>query len=200
MAPRGETRGRMVSTAAELFRRQGYHGTGLNQILDESRAPRGSLYFHFPGGKQQLAIEAVSESGQAIGAGIDYLLETSVDVGEAIAGVVAFLAEDLRSSDFERGCPVGTVALDAASSSPSVRLACSDIFDQWLGHIQRKLQETGWTKRQAADEAMLVIAAIEGALLLARARRDTEPLDAVAKRLRSSLASPPPKRRNARHR
>jgi TetR/AcrR family transcriptional regulator, lmrAB and yxaGH operons repressor len=188
MAPRGESRRRLIRTAGELFRRQGYHGTGLNQVLAESGAPRGSLYFHFPGGKQQLAVEAVTKAGSAVGDGIEFLVHTSDDVGEAIERVIDYLAADLRNSNYEHGCPVGTVALDTASASEPVRLACNEMFDQWLDHIERGLGRAGWPRREAAEEALLVLSAIEGALLLARARRDTAPLHAVGTGLRETLS------------
>ena len=77
-----DTRERIIRTAAELFRRQGYDGTGLNQILDVSGAPRGSLYFHFPGGKRQLAVEAVAASGELLGKGMERSLDSTDDVAE----------------------------------------------------------------------------------------------------------------------
>lgn len=187
MAPRGETKRRMLETAAELFRRRGYHGTGLNQVLEESGAPRGSLYFHFPGGKQELAVSAVDVSGRAIGRGIEHLLESSDDAGEAIARVVQFVAADLRDSGWERGCPVGTVAMDASLTSEPVRETCGEILAEWVDVVQRRLVVTGCGEQVAREQALLAVSAIEGALMLAKAQRDTEPLEAVARRLRTSL-------------
>ena len=181
----------MVVAAGELFRRQGYNGTGLNQILEESGSPRGSLYFHFPDGKQPLASEAVRSAGAAVGDGIAHLLRSHEDVGEAVGRVVDYLAADLRESNYEHGCPVGTVALDTASSSEPVRLACNEMFDQWLDHIQRGLENAGWPPGEARDQALYVLSAIEGALLVARVRRDTGPLQAVGNRLRQTLSAPP---------
>jgi AcrR family transcriptional regulator len=191
MAQGGETKRRVRRTAAELFRRRGYHGTAINQILDQSGAPAGSLYFHFPGGKTELAIEAVAAAGGEIGRGIEHLLESSDDVAEAVGRVVDFLASDLRQSDYEHGCPVGSVALDVASTSEPIRVACRTIFDDWTGKIARRLRTAGWTRKAAVEEALVIVALIEGALLLARARRDVEPLKAVANHLRATLSSPP---------
>lgn len=200
MARRGKTKKQMIETAAELFRRHGYHGTGLNQILAESDAPRGSLYFHFPGGKQELAVSAVDASGRSIGLGIEHLLESTDDVGDAIARVVEFVAADLRTSDWERGCPVGTVAMDATLTSEPVRAICSEILGEWVGFVEHRLVATGWNAKEAREQALLAVSAIEGALLLARAQRSTEPLDAVAHRLRTSMSTSKqakaPKRRN----
>lgn len=178
----------MTQTAADLFRRRGYDGTGINLILRESGAPAGSLYFHFPGGKAELASEAVSAAGREIGRGIEYLLETSEDPAEAIGRVLDFLATDLRTSDFEHGCPVGTVALDVASEAEPVRLSCRAAFDEWAEIVATHLHAAGWDMASAQADALVVVALIEGALLLARARRDTEPLEAVARHVRRTLA------------
>jgi AcrR family transcriptional regulator len=187
MAPRGESKKRTLRTAAELFRRQGYNGTGLNQIVAESGAPKGSLYFHFPSGKSELAVEAVAGSGRAIGNAIGQILESSEDVAEAIGRVIDFIAADLRHSDYAHGCPVGSVAVDVASTSETIRTACREIFDEWQATVARRLQKAGWDEEAAAADALVVVSLLEGALVLARSRRDTAPFDAVARHVRSSL-------------
>ena len=179
----------MIRAAAGLFRRRGYDGTGLNEILERGGAPRGSLYFHFPGGKQELAAAAIVEAGATIGAGIERLLDSTDDVGEAVASVVELIAADLERSGYRGGCPVAAVTLDAASSSSErVRAACSEAFDHWQGLLEARLVGAGWARPEARQEATLVLAAIEGAQTLARARRDPEPLRAVARRLRAELS------------
>ncbi len=180
----------MLETAAELFRRQGYHGTGINQILERSAAPRGSLYFHFPDGKQQLAVEAVSEAGRAIGRGIEAILDSTPDTGEAVGRVLEFLAADLRHSGYDHGCPVGTVAMDSAPASEPVRIACATVFAEWLALIARHLETAGAPPEVAERQAMLAVSAIEGALLLARAQRDTAALEAVGTSMRTLLSRP----------
>src|ERR687898_2195200 len=112
-----ETRERMIRAAAGLFRRRGYDGTGLNEILERSGAPRGSLYFHFPGGKEELAVAAITEVGTTLGSGMEALLTSSDDAGEGIARVIDFLADDLERSDFRGGCPIAAVTLDGAGQS-----------------------------------------------------------------------------------
>ena len=183
-----DTRERIIRTAGELFRRQGYDGTGLNQILDESGAPRGSLYFHFPGGKQQLAAEAVTVAGAMFGEGMEWSLDSTDDIAEGVARIIEYIAADLERSGFERGCPIGAVTLDAASSSEPVRSACRDVFDRWLTLFEQRLRSAGWTPEAASEEAVLIVSSVEGALMLARSRRDAEPLRAVTRRLRAGLA------------
>lgn len=180
----------MLKATAELFRRQGYDGTGLSQVLDESGAPRGSLYFHFPGGKEQLAAEAVSSIGARIGTGIEALLESSDDVAEAVGRVVESMANDLEESGYVRGCPVAAVSLDSASSSKQVREACRRSFERWISLLEARLERAGWSRGAAREEAILILATVEGALTLARASRDPEPLRTAARRLRADLSGP----------
>lgn len=185
------TKRRMLKAAAELFRRQGYDGTGLSEVLDESGAPRGSLYFHFPGGKDQLAAEAVDATGARIGMGIEALLESSDDVGEAVGRVVDSMATDLEKSGYVRGCPIAAVTLDSAVSSEQVREACRRSFDRWLSLLEARLRDAGWSAGAAREEAIMILAAVEGALTLARSSRDPEPLRTAARRLRRDLSRTP---------
>src|ERR1700710_2839579 len=117
MVRRTDTRQRMLDTAAELFHTQGYHATGLNQLISVGGAPKGSLYFHFPGGKEQLAAEALAVSGAQLCEVREKLFVQAPDAATGIESVVNTLAKSLLDSDFRRGCPLATVALDAASES-----------------------------------------------------------------------------------
>ncbi|WP_189221062.1 TetR/AcrR family transcriptional regulator [Saccharothrix coeruleofusca] len=189
MARRNDTRDRVVRTAAALFRSQGYHATGLNQVLAEGGAPKGSLYFHFPGGKEQLAAEAVAHAGQELGDALREVLARQEDPVEALRSALWLLSEGLVASDFRDGCPVATVALDAAAQSETIRRACAGVYDGWRSAIAEHLR----TRFPDADElATVVLAAIEGALLLARTRRDLSPVDAVAARLGALLGKATP--------
>ena len=101
----------MIETTGSLVQRQGYHGTGLNQIIEESGAPKGSMYFHFPGGKEALVCEAVRHCGERSVEAIEELLAGCDHPGKAVGSVVDWFAQDLEDSDFERGCPVAIVVL-----------------------------------------------------------------------------------------
>jgi TetR/AcrR family transcriptional regulator, lmrAB and yxaGH operons repressor len=182
---------RMLKATAELFRRQGYDGTGLSEVLEESEAPRGSLYFHFPGGKDQLAAEAVESTGARIGRGIEALLDSSDDVGEAVGRVVDSMATDLEESGYVRGCPIAAVSLDSATTSKQVREACRRSFELWLSLLAARLRDGGWSAGDAREEAIMILATVEGALALSRASRDPEPLRTAARRLRRDLSRAP---------
>ncbi|GAA1705858.1 TetR/AcrR family transcriptional regulator [Fodinicola feengrottensis] len=172
----------MLETAQGLFGRQGYHATGVNQILAEAAAPKGSLYFHFPGGKEQLAAEAVSLGATDLGQVIDAVLEHAPDPASAIRTMGDLLTARLESSGFLDGCPIASVALDVADS-PTVRSACDSGYAGWLASITDHLTQAGLAEATAAELAVLVLSGLEGALLLARTRQDTAPLVQVANRL-----------------
>lgn len=176
MAKRGETRERLLTTAATLFQAQGYHATGLNQVVAEGRAPKGSLYFHFPGGKEQLAAESVALSAAKVH---EWLRDLS-DVDEALD----LFARQLVASDFKDGCPVATVALDAAGESEQIRGACAAAYTSWREVLVDFLVQQGIHADRAPGLAITVLAAVEGALLLARTQRDVAPLRQVGADLR----------------
>ncbi|MER7011375.1 TetR/AcrR family transcriptional regulator [Saccharopolyspora sp. NPDC000359] len=169
------TRQQVLETAMELFNQQGYHGTGVNQVLAEASAPRGSLYFHFPGGKQQLAAEAVTASGRQVGE-LLALLADRVEPREAIAAIVGYFEQALVESDFRRGCPVATVALEASAESPEVRSACGAAYGLWQEQLAEGLRGWGIPAARADELAVVALSLIEGALLLCKVQHDVTPL------------------------
>ncbi|WP_329054776.1 TetR/AcrR family transcriptional regulator [Amycolatopsis sp. NBC_01488] len=187
MVRRTDTRQRMLDTAADLFQTQGYHATGLTQLTTAGGAPKGSLYFHFPGGKEQLAAEAVRLSSERTGAMLEGVLRDAPDAPTAIEWAVEALAVFLSESDFQRGCPLATVALDAAAESEPIREACADGYASWHDLLRNYLAGQQLSAERADELATVVLAAIEGGLLLARTRRDLAPLRAVATHLHATL-------------
>lgn len=185
------TRAKLVAAAGELLTRQGYHATGLSQIIEASGAPRGSLYFYFPGGKEELAIAALEASGAEWRAWIEALVTGAPDLGEAVVAVCRALADALVASDFQLGCPLATVALEAAATSPAVRDTVNAHYAAWRHTIAAELASVGVAAVAARELATFVIAAFEGALLLAKVSRDPQPLLTVGATLRSMIALAP---------
>jgi TetR/AcrR family transcriptional repressor of lmrAB and yxaGH operons len=173
------TRDAFIAATGRLLRRQGYEASGVNQIVAESGAPKGSLYFHFPGGKEELALAAMRREGGKLRAAIASVMDSSDDPGEALGRLVDALAHGLESSGFRDGCPIATVTLEAATRSPAVQEAAAAVFDSWIEALEERLLAAGLDEATARRRAVLALAAIEGALILARARQDLEPLGAV---------------------
>jgi AcrR family transcriptional regulator len=183
-----DSRQRMIETTIRLLRTQGLRATGINQIVQGSKAPRGSIYFHFPGGKEQLAIEAVRIAGANGTRKIRDALDGHKDTATALRRYIEVYAEEIRESDFQRGCPIANIATDAAATSPPIRTVCAEIFAEWQGHIAKRLERDGFRKRKAEALAELILSSIEGAIIFCRARRSTEPLARVAEHLTATLA------------
>jgi AcrR family transcriptional regulator len=171
-----KTKDRIVTTSAELFRRQGYTATGLKQIVAEASAPFGSIYHFFPGGKEQLGAETIRWSGAMYGALVPAIFDPAPDVVTAVRNFFAGAAEDLAASDYADACPIATVALEVSSSSEPLREACADVFESWLASATERLTDAGIAGPRARELAIGMVAALEGAFVLARALRSTEPL------------------------
>ena len=166
------TRDRILFATAELFRRQGYNGTGLKQVVADAGAPFGSLYHHFPGGKAELGDEVIRKAGAffqtmvtAIYDSVDGTAEDAIRVSFQSAG------ETLEATNYEDACPIATVALEVASTDDRLRQATADVFEEWVTALTERLGDR--------DRALAVIAALEGAFVLCRASRSTEPMHAA---------------------
>jgi AcrR family transcriptional regulator len=165
------TRERIVGSAAELFRRQGYNGTGLKQILADAEAPFGSLYHHFPGGKRELGEEVIHRSGAFFEALVTAVYDREESAEASIRAVFRGAAETLEATGYEDACPIATVALEVASTDETLRRATADAFEGWCDALARRLGDR--------DKALAVIVALEGAFVLCRATRGTEAMRAA---------------------
>ncbi|MEV6426124.1 TetR/AcrR family transcriptional regulator [Nocardia sp. NPDC051463] len=189
-----DTKQRVLEAAADLFQRQGYNATGLNQVLAQSDAPKGSLYFHFPGGKEQLAVEAVALAGNRLGEDLRLALADAPDARTGILRIFDLLARNLESSQFQEGCPVATVALESAAESQPIRTACDGVYTRWMDGLVGYLRSQAVSSPQSERLGALILSSLQGALLLARVKHDvtwvqtvgTEMADLVAKTIDES--------------
>jgi TetR/AcrR family transcriptional repressor of lmrAB and yxaGH operons len=179
----GDPRRRAVTTAVRLFRRQGFHATGVAQIVEESGSPRGSFYFYFPGGKEQLGAEAVAYAGAAIEALWERTAQDARDAGDFLRRVSSAAARWLERSGWQEGCPVAVVALEATPDAEALRAAADAALARWTGLVARRLRRDGVPARRARSLAVLFVAAFEGALLMARAGRRADALEVAGREL-----------------
>jgi TetR/AcrR family transcriptional repressor of lmrAB and yxaGH operons len=192
MARATGTKDRLVATTRRLLWNQGYSATGMNQIIAESETPRGSVYFHFPGGKESLAIEALREAGRAMTDLMRTTLEKTGDVAGMLHAHVEYFARSMERSNWQRGCPIATVTLEAAALSEPIRRVCEEAFADWTGLMSDRLVQAGVEPERARELATIVLSAVEGALVLCRAQRDTKPLELVADSMAGLLAAETP--------
>lgn len=177
----------MIDAAADAFEREGFSGAGLAAILEASDAPRGSLYFHFPGGKEELAVAAIDASATRLALDLSSLLRSAKSASSGIARVIDLLADRLEAASFEKGCPITSIVAASSGAPEPVRSAVQDALSVLEASLAAFLVRHGRDPRDAARVATVTLAAIEGALLLARIQKSREPLSRVARAMPSIL-------------
>jgi AcrR family transcriptional regulator len=178
-------RERMIVSTALLVRERGARATSLDAVLEHSGAPRGSVYHHFPGGREQLLREATDYAGDYVARRLER------DSGDGPTAAIEALFDEYRASlvasDFRAGCPVVAVAVEASEDGPDLRDAALAAFERWRKAIAHGLEASGVDEARAAELGMLVVAAFEGGLILSRTYRDLAPLESVRRELRQRL-------------
>jgi TetR/AcrR family transcriptional repressor of lmrAB and yxaGH operons len=177
----------LIGTAATLFRRQGYAATGLSQILDEAGVRPGSLYHHFPHGKQQLAVAVIDDGGQAIETLLRRLLAGRTPVADIIDRWVDVQIAGLNVDDRD-GCPIEPIATESVHASALVREAAARAFNGWCAAIEDRLRDDGWSAADAKTVAIAVISLMEGALILSRVTGEAGALQAAKSAARRLLS------------
>ena len=173
------TRERILYASAELFRRQGYAGTGLKQVVAQAEAPFGSLYHFFPGGKEELADEVLRTGGRFFLALYESIAAAAPDLPSATRDFFTGAGETLVATDFADACPIATVAGEVASTNEVLRRATADVFESWLAALAEDAAEAGIPTDRARPLALSVLTLLEGAFLLCRSLRSTEPMAAA---------------------
>jgi TetR/AcrR family transcriptional repressor of lmrAB and yxaGH operons len=182
-------RDNLVAAAVRLFRRQGYASTGLQQILLESGAPKGSLYHYFPAGKEAVGEAAVELAGRLVAETLEALAAEHADPGAFVEAWFSQYADWMAASDYGSGCPIATTLLETAPRSRPITAAGLLAVERWAGIVARVLARTGMPPDRARDHARRAIAALEGALILARIEQSREPLEGMGRWLAGVLAA-----------
>jgi AcrR family transcriptional regulator len=178
------TRETILAAAAELMHRKSYGAVGMKDIVAASGAPIGSLYHHFDS-KVQIAREALTNAGAAYALLIPSIVDGYPDLGQAIDAVFGQAADDMQTTGFANMCPVGSVAAEVADTVEPLRETCAAVFDGWFGAGTGYFVGRGLSAEDAREVTVALVGALEGAFVLARTLRDTEPL-LIAGRVLSS--------------
>ncbi|MFI1921836.1 TetR/AcrR family transcriptional regulator [Streptomyces sp. NPDC020377] len=186
--PERGPRERMVFSAAQLIRRDGVGATGMREVAVHAGAPRGSLQHYFPGGKQQLVNEAVDWAGRYAGRRVARFLDESERAGGPtpaglFAAMVRQWTDEYAASGFATGCPVAAATVDCAASGDGTREAAAAAFAAWTGPVAEALTGMGVPAARSGPLATLMISALEGAILIARAERDVRALTTIVTEL-----------------
>jgi AcrR family transcriptional regulator len=166
---------------AELMRRQGYAATGINQLVEVSGAPTGSIYHHFKGGKPAVAAAALRQTGAVYIELLPLLLDPYDDLATGVEAAFAQAAEDMETTGWANLCPVGTVTGEIADTVPELREVAAEVIAHWVDEGTRYFVGRGLSDTDARSAIYALVSALEGAFILARGQRSREPLHAAGK-------------------
>ena len=178
-------RERMIVSTALLVRERGARATSLDAVLEHSGAPRGSVYHHFPGGREQLLREATDYAGEYVARRLDRT--ATEDPLRAVDTMLDEYRESLLASDFRAGCPVVAVAVETAEEGPDLREHVVAAFDRWRQIFARGFAASGIDVVRSDELALLVVSGFEGALIVSRAYRDLAPLENMRREIRARV-------------
>lgn len=179
----------MVRAAADLMQRRGYVGTGIADILVKAGAPRGSLYHHFPGGKREIALEAIAYARRIFARDLDKIANESKSLDDYLAALCALSKRDLVASKFDASCPIAATALDVPNEEKEILAACAETFDHWAQSVGHGLDRHRRPADQTASLGHLFLRALFGAAMAARVGRNAEVIDETIRQLRPLVSS-----------
>lgn len=174
------TRDRLIAAMSDLLQRRGFHGIGLSDVLAQAHAPKGVLYHHFPGGKVELAVAAIQAAVAYMKARLDRLQAAHDDPVQALRAWLDHAQKQLEQSDFERGCPLATVALESTAADHVLRQALAQGFGEIRERLAGLLSQAGVMPVRAAQLATLMVGAYEGALIQSRVAGSAQPVRDIA--------------------
>lgn len=191
MPRRTNTRERLIATAAELFWRQGYAQTGVNEIMQQAGTTSGSFYHFFPA-KEDLLVAVIEHVGEWLASDVfAAAAAASDDPVEQVFAVIAASRRHLESTSFELGSPLGSLAAELAANHPQVRERLAAVFDTWTASVALMLEAAGDRLPSDLDRralARFILGAVEGAILQARVSRSLAPFDDAVAELQRHLS------------
>jgi TetR/AcrR family transcriptional regulator, lmrAB and yxaGH operons repressor len=179
----------MIETTARLVQERGLHGVSLNDILTESGAPRGSLYFHFPGGKQALVLEALKAGIEEATEALRDCLAEADSPARGVEDFFRLIATEMKDSNYAFGCPVAAIVLDRPEIGSDLARTCQAAFDHWAGMVCEALMAAGLEPDRANRLALTVLGSLEGALLMARGQASLAPIEAIGSEIAEWIAA-----------
>lgn len=188
MAKLSTARTDLIDAAVELFAVRGYEGVGVAEMLETAGAPRGSLYFHFPGGKEEIAVEAIHRFGEDAALQFRALGETEVTLEQFVERVFKSVAKGAKERCFNGSCPLMAVAADVGRSQGDLGTAVHEAFASWEREIVAAAMQRGLTQRNAADFASALVTALEGATVLSKSHGTTAPFIAASNAIKAYAA------------
>jgi TetR/AcrR family transcriptional regulator, lmrAB and yxaGH operons repressor len=177
--PEADTRSRILRAALRLFRKHGYHGVGITDILVQAQAPKGSMYHHFPDGKEEIGAAVVALIADGVLQMFDDV-DPRLPPAAAVADVAATLCDGMVRTRHEL-CALFAAFVAEKGSAPRLASAVDEAYSRIAAALEKRLRSGGFTAAQARDRAMLVVMLLEGGSLIAAARDDIAPFKLAMK-------------------
>jgi TetR/AcrR family transcriptional regulator, lmrAB and yxaGH operons repressor len=177
------SREQILLATCDLLENQGFHATGLNEIVRESKSPKGSIYYYFPKGKEEIVAEAVKMSGLRVAERIRKSMAEIEDPAAAVQSFVEAIAYHVEASGFRSGGPLTTVASESATTSPRINQVCQEAYAALREAFAEKLRQGGRTEASAESLSWTILSMIEGATILSRTYHSGDPLRMAAAQL-----------------
>jgi TetR/AcrR family transcriptional repressor of lmrAB and yxaGH operons len=181
---------RFIETAVILFRARGYHGVGLSEIIDQAKAPKGSFYFHFPGGKEELAEHAIRHAGGYISHALFKSFQDAPTFKAGVEVLINRLASSFEASGWSQGCPIASVLLDTTPMSERLSLATQEVIEDWISCLSDQIRRFG-IEQDARSLAVKILVSLEGAWIMGRILRSSEPFEQAAIAIATDPDQPP---------
>jgi AcrR family transcriptional regulator len=182
------TRDRILEATAELYRRQGMSATGLKQISGAARAPFGSIYHHFPGGKESISAEVIRSEGVRYGEFVGAQL-AQTEPATGIPQLFMNAGRLLQAQDYSEACSIETIALEVASTNERLRMEAAEVFESWLAGLADWFGQLDITGDQSRQFALVTLTALEGAFVLCRTLRSIEPMIAAGDGVQAAVSA-----------
>ena len=171
------TRERLIDATVSLMRVKGAAATGTKEIMDLAGAPRGSFYYHFPDGKDELVLAALERAAAATLLSLtEPLTDGAGNLGQQVRTIFTAIETDLVANDYAPGCAVAVTTVESASTFTHFQQAVSAMFTTWTSALTSRLSQRGLSPDRAAALSDAIVSATEGATILARAHRSPTPL------------------------
>ena len=181
-----KTRDKIIKSASSMIRKGGYHGTGINDLIKEVQVPKGSLYHHFPGGKDEIVDSALEQAAVDLALTFKNAMKGKKDAVEGLNAVIKLYIDDFTKDNLKYGCPLAMVSLDLSNENESLRMTCSRLFDFWIDAIASYLKYKG-VKGDIREKAESFLIQLEGAIMMARVQQSIRPFQLISKDLEQLL-------------
>lgn len=183
-----DAKSRIIDAACQLLEQQGFHATSINEIVDRSQSPKGSLYYYFPGGKDQIAAEAIKAAGKKTADRIRENLKDITDLAVGINDFIEMVAEQMEKTGYSAGSPLSVVAVETSTIDGPVNAACKTAYGEMMGAFAGVLSSHGLEAEEGALAAEQIVLTIEGGILLGRTFHSRDPLLRAARQLSRAIS------------